>query len=420
MASIQNPLTGARVDPRSDSPRTQRIVAKSQQFQATGRATTTPVDLTDNPLSPGTIQALQLTSDLVNQFNRLSPGERGDEGLIQVIGQQKEQALRLLTNQFQLGELSDEGLSRAEGMLAVLPTKPPDVRFQPAGAQALQIEASPSGAATATPLTDPSFAPPTDPALVKMQGIRNRMEGRVELLKAEGREEEANLVQRDIDELTGIVQAGAGTPSFDPRAAATAITEEQVTDAQDALTSSISDFNAVNEVRQKFAETPEAGGILGLGIEAAGGVIRQVPLIGPALLEAVGVGEERETRVVKARTEARALTSRLLTQITQEESGRFTDKERELAADVLRALKPAASTEQINAAFDTVMTIQRRSIVDAAFQIMRAQNLDLNNDDDTDKFIDAMIEFGMSEAQAIDAFTLLIQRINNPQGLLPQ
>lgn len=413
----------SKVDERSDAPRIQRIVAKTARFRNTGIANTTPVDLTDNPLSQGTIQALQLTSDLVNQFNRLSSGERANEGLIQVIGQQKEQALRLLTNQYQLNELSDEGLSRAESMLAVLPNKPPDVRSQGAGDRLVTIEATGNGGAEATVISEAEFKPDKPPREEVLIGIRDRAEAEAEVLEAQGDEKGAALARRKADELTGVIEAGADSATFSPRAQ-TARAEgrsgQQIGDMQDRFRQSLRDFASTTDAAEAFAQTTLAAGFAGFTIEKGAGLARQFGTIGNFLVD-MFITPETEAAVVDARTKGRVVVSKLLREITQETQGRFTEPERDRADEIIKALKVGASARQVGLAFKALGDIQRDSITRDGIEFASSIGLgeqDFGTLEGQGVFVEAVMErFSMPKQQAFDLLDNIDDFFANPVSL---
>src|SRR3990167_4766521 len=153
-------------------------------------------------------------------------------------------------------------------------------------------------------------------------------------------------------------------------------TPKEVRELSQGINRTIGDLNELGVTADLFAKTPSAGGIVGLAIEKAGGLAQQVTdLIG------LEIKVPRSKEVTEARTQARFTTSRLLTVITQEESGRFTEAERTLAQDALRTLDPTASSTQIKEALDTSIRIMRRSEVRLVQQLVTAAGIDLNTDD---------------------------------------
>ena len=99
-------------------------------------------------------------------------------------------------------------------------------------------------------------------------------------------------------------------------------------------------------------------GLRGLAAEKVGGVVGQV--FGKGAEEGVsraitGVSVAESKRI---RTRLRTLTAQMLSEITGEESGRFTEPERRLAETTLGSLEPEASDTQIRSALVTVMQLK--------------------------------------------------------------
>ena len=102
-----------------------------------------------------------------------------------------------------------------------------------------------------------------------------------------------------------------------------------------------------------WGKAPRSGGITGSVAENFGGLLGQIPVAGESMEDAInkmftGGTTEQATR---ARTAALTLAADLLPEITGEESGRFTEAERELAFRTLRQLKATSSPAMVAEAF---------------------------------------------------------------------
>jgi len=153
-----------------------------------------------------------------------------------------------------------------------------------------------------------------------------------------------------------------------------------------------------------------SGGITGAVGENIGGLIGQIPLMGEGLenglnLILTGGTTEENTR---ARTNAITLAADMLSEITGEESGRFTEAERELAFRALRQLSPSASTSQIAEAYRTFIeaSVNEKSRSQAKMKLPSRFNTDeagnLSVEGRTDYVIHLMRR-GFTEQQAIGA-----------------
>lgn len=198
------------------------------------------------------------------------------------------------------------------------------------------------------------------------------------------------------------------SPSLEGVGAVTGVTKKE----REALKGSVQDTNAqieeLNETLRQFEETPEAGGLLGPIIEKAGGLIQQLPG-GERVLETAGV-DPAEVKAVRGN--ARAVASRMLSTITGEESGRFTDREREIAEEVLGALDVTASEQQISAALNQAIDLMRRAEGRQMVRFLQASGADIATPEGEVTFVEALIANGFTEERAIDAMLDLKARLN--------
>jgi hypothetical protein len=125
---------------------------------------------------------------------------------------------------------------------------------------------------------------------------------------------------------------------------------------------------------------------------------------GEAVQEGVSkalTGESAE-KVSQVRTRARTLVAQMLSQITGEESGRFTEQERAIAEQTLKQLSPSASISQIRGAYKTML----ETSITARDREMRRLGMAPPNDVSTPKgregLAQEMIDRGFTEDEAIE------------------
>lgn len=205
-------------------------------------------------------------------------------------------------------------------------------------------------------------APPTSP-LTKLQTERAAAEAAGD--------------SRLVDELNKKIKKEITITGRTPEDVRTGLAGATVKDL-DALRSGIRDLqsnlNNLEKTRKAFEANPEAGGILGSAIENIGGLLGQIPFIGGDL-EDMLPGDAEKVR--KARTRARFVVSSMLSTITAEDSGRFTDTERRIASEALGALDITASPRQIQTALETAFEIVTDSQNRKVDELFSASGLDL-------------------------------------------
>jgi hypothetical protein len=144
-------------------------------------------------------------------------------------------------------------------------------------------------------------------------------------------------------------------------------------------------------------------------IENIGGIMEQLPVareLFRGTMQATGVDPKK---VKEARTRARQVTARLLSSITGEESGRFTDAERKIAETVQSTLDPTASDEQIEVAMDTVTEITFDAAVRDVNNVALALEADLRTPDGINKVFSELTRQGLSEATATQLLVTSLQ-----------
>jgi len=219
---------------------------------------------------------------------------------------------------------------------------------------------------------------------------------------------DTDTVKRIIDQGGVRISLSVQSPTLEGVGALTGVTTKE----RESLKTKIQDTNAqieeLTETLKQFQETPEAGGLLGPVIEKAGGLVQQLPG-GEGALESLGLNP---AEVKAVRGNARAVASRMLSTITGEESGRFTDKERQIAEEVLGALDVTASSEQISAALNQAIDLMRRSEGRELVRFLQAFEGDINTPEGQEAFVEVLIANGFTRDRAIDAFLELEERLN--------
>lgn len=143
------------------------------------------------------------------------------------------------------------------------------------------------------------------------------------------------------------------------------IDEETVAAAREALRDADRALAQINATMEGFKAEPNSFGLAGGIIEFAGGLGQQLlPGVTQGIADAMGIDF---AKVQDTRTRARLVTSGLLEYIINEK-GRYTEPDRELAAQTLRLLPPEASAPQIIASANVVAGIiisdQNRAVND--------------------------------------------------------
>lgn len=167
---------------------------------------------------------------------------------------------------------------------------------------------------------------------------------------------DAGVISRSpIDRVQRVEQGGVGAFSADARtdsqtgeAAVTSI--EQLEDAQRRIIQ-------LTEVGSAIAENPRTAGVMGWLNETVGGAVGQVsPSLATGLsMMLTGVDPQRAAQL---RADYRVIVAQNLTNITGEESGRYTEAERQIAEQTLRTLPLNASAEQVAGAFGNLFSVE--------------------------------------------------------------
>jgi hypothetical protein len=99
--------------------------------------------------------------------------------------------------------------------------------------------------------------------------------------------------------------------------------------------------------------TPEATGVRGVVIEKLGGLLGQLPVVGPEATNMLGTPE-----VQAVRTRLQSILGRFIGAITGDTSGRYSNKDLQLAQTAAQATNPTASYEQVVSALKTLREIE--------------------------------------------------------------
>ncbi len=165
----------------------------------------------------------------------------------------------------------------------------------------------------------------------------------------------------------------------------------------------VASLDEASALLKRTQQTPGAGGIRGFLAEKVGGVLGQAPF---------GTGEPLETWFTKAiagatpeevnavRTKHRVFVAQMLSAITGEESGRFSEPERQIAEKTLKGLDANASNAQIISATKTVMELSVDAELRSTEELGRPA-YDLSKDSDIQRFGEYLLDLGFNEDEAI-------------------
>lgn len=153
------------------------------------------------------------------------------------------------------------------------------------------------------------------------------------------------------------------------------LTKNQVGKSKLAADKGATNVGRIGQILGELSDAPRAIGIPGLVSENIGGLLGQIPGAGPDMEEAfskavTGLGAEESKRMRSAFIDTSAA---MLSAITGEESGRYTEAERELANKALGALRTTSTVTQARAGFKRAMEItlaaQRRDAKNAGQEV---------------------------------------------------
>ena len=230
-----------------------------------------------------------------------------------------------------------------------------------------------------------------------------RLQKQLEQQLAEGNLKAAQETQKLITKMGTIV----GRTPEDVRTGLEGAIPKDIDELRAGIRDLQGNLEELEKTRKNFEDNPEAGGILGTALESAGGILGQIPFIGGDLAEMLPGDQEK---IKKARTQARFTVASMLTTITKEETGRFTDKERAIAQEAVGALDVTASPPQIQAALETAIEIMTASQNRKVDELLSAAQLNLADSSDLEKFNKILLENRFTQDQADDAILDVMER----------
>lgn len=186
------------------------------------------------------------------------------------------------------------------------------------------------------------------------------------------------------------------------------VSKKRTADVRTSLQTLSGNLEELQIVADKFKETPMAGGALGQLLDTSKGIAGQIDQLFGTDLEGMVPGDR--DKIVEARTQARFGVAMMLTTITGEASGRFTEQERRIAEETLRALNATSSPEQVIQAVDTAQQIMERSLRRFADELLTTSKLDLTKAENLDKAIGVLMENGLTQEQADNALIGILNR----------
>jgi len=166
------------------------------------------------------------------------------------------------------------------------------------------------------------------------------------------RNEDGDLVQLNTRTKKMVVLSKTGKTSFDIKAR-----QGRKDEAVQNLQEGVSAIANISITMDELEKASSAGGLSGLAIEKIGGFLGQFSEAAEEGFAAF-FGDATPQEVQAIRTRARVIVAQMLSEITGEESGRFTEAERALAVEALKSLDPNASPTQIRSALAVGLELQ--------------------------------------------------------------
>jgi hypothetical protein len=190
--------------------------------------------------------------------------------------------------------------------------------------------------------------------------------------------------------------------------------EKAINEARETAREMTSTLAEVDKAINAFKKNPEAGGIVGLAIDKIGGLVEQIPGgIGEEVTGAVGIDT---AAVQKARTQAQSVLGKLISTITGDTSGRYSDKDLKLVQSAIPALDPTASPKQIQAAYKSIHELLDTKRLDAVEDLRSAAGIsddDLGTEEGVEKLGSILTKHRFSPKDA----TKTIYRIRERLGI---
>jgi len=198
--------------------------------------------------------------------------------------------------------------------------------------------------------------------------------------------------------------------------AATGLTKKEVVESRAGLEEARISIDTMSQALRDVQETPGASGIRGILADKVGGVLGQLPAIGGSIESAftqaiAGASPEEVNRV---RTQGRLAVAQNLSAITGEESGRFTEPERQIAEQVLGTLQPGASIAQITTAMKIVMELSLDAEMRESEKLGKPM-FNFSSDEGINKFGNYLLDLGFNQDEALNMARERKRRISRRQ-----
>lgn len=163
----------------------------------------------------------------------------------------------------------------------------------------------------------------------------------------------------------------------------------------------------ISTALDKVNKTPGATGVRGWLTENVGGLVEQLPVVGDAAGKWLNTAE-----VQNVRTQLRTLIGRTIKSVTGDESGRYSDKDMQLAEAALQATEPTASISQVRSALETMKDIEQRA--EARIKL-RSQGLpDITYREGQLRYANELFQGGMDKEKAIQSVIDLVKKYRIP------
>jgi hypothetical protein len=195
--------------------------------------------------------------------------------------------------------------------------------------------------------------------------------------------------------------------TFDARSV-TAPGKKSLAESTDSARDIANELELLSSTLDDIKGTKGATGVSGFLVDKYGGYVEQVfGASGDKALKSAGLDTGKISDV---RAKATVLMARQIDDITGEESGRFTEAERQLAIDAQKALKPGASKQQIIGAFNALQGVMMQASVREAFAISDAGGFDLGTDEGINELGASLVKLGYTPDQTEDILYGVLKR----------
>lgn len=340
-------------------------------------------------------------------FSEADPGQaRIRAGERQLALEQKAAMAGLIIEGVKAGTVPQEEAAQALKKLGpqfeqlTLPSSAPPAALE---AQGGGPPTSEQAEAQRTTIFGPDKAEPLNNELIKLQTQRDTLT----TMLAGASKAQATNINRQIGELDDRI---AKITTITGRTEQDVLTKGQKSKSKIAADKGATNVGRIGQILGELSDAPRAIGIPGQVAESIGGLLGQIPGAGPDLEEnfskaMTGLGAEENKRMRSAFIDTSAA---MLSAITGEESGRYTEAERELANKALGALRTTSTVTQARAGFKRAMEItlsaQRRDARNAGQTVE-----DLTSREGITQLGNRLVATGMSEDDAKDIIRELIR-----------